>query len=149
MEDQTPPGWEVLSISHGGNFDAANRKVKWGPLLDSGERTLSYDIVPNGTAGQFAFVGTGSFDGINLSITNNRVVTIATILRWASADLNGATPCFVLTGRASGTYVIEVSTNLIQWQALQTISTDANGQYTLRPANPGTSPQRFYRARTP
>lgn len=149
VEDQTPPGWEVLSISHGGNFDAANRKVKWGPFLDSGERTLSYDIVPNGTAGQFTFVGTGSFDGLNLSITGNRVMTISSILRWASASLDGANPRFVLSGQASRAYVIEVSTNLIQWQTLQTISTDATGQYTLLPANPATSPRRFYRARTP
>ena len=148
-EDQTPPGWEVLSISHGGAFDAVNRKVKWGPFLDSGERALTYDIVPAGTAGQFAFVGTGSFDGINLPITGNRVIAIGSILRWASASLDGANSRFVLSGQASRAYLIEVSTNLIQWQTLQTISTDATGQYILRPANPATSPRRFYRARTP
>ncbi len=149
VEDQTPSGWEVLSISHGGAFDAVNRKVKWGPFLDSGERTLSYDIVPAGTAGQFTFVGTGSFDGVNLSVSGNRVVSIATIMRWASASLDGVNPRFVLSGQASRAYVIEVSTNLVQWQTLQTITTDAAGQYTLRPANPATSPRRFYRARTP
>jgi len=149
VEDQTPTGWEVFSISHGGAFDAANRKVKWGPFLDSGERALTYDIVPAGTAGQFTFVGSGSFDGFNLSITGNRVIRIGSILRWASASLDGANPRFVLSGQASRAYLIQVSTNLIQWQTLQTISTDATGQYVLKPANLGSSPQSFYRAIAP
>lgn len=148
VEDQTPPGWEVLSISHGGAFDAVNRKVKWGPFLDSGERTLTYDIVPDGASGSFTFVGTGSFDGLNRAIAGNRVVTIAAPLRWI-ASLGGTSPRFVLSGQASGTYVIEVSTNLVQWQTLQTITTDATGRYTLLPTNPMTSARRFYRARTP
>jgi Bacterial TSP3 repeat len=149
VEDQTPPGWEVLSISHGGAFDEVNRKVKWGPFVDSGHRMLSYDIVPSGSAGQFSFVGTGSFDGLNLPVSGSRVITISSILRWASATMDGANPRLVLSGQPSRTYVIEVSTNLVQWQTLQTISTDATGQYILRPANPATSPRRFYRARTP
>ena len=149
VEDQTPAGWELLSISHGGALDAANRKVKWGPFLDSGERTLTYDVVPAGSAGQFTFAGTGSFDGSNLPMPGNRGVAIGAILRWASVGVVGTTPRFVLSGQPSRSYVIEVSTNLVQWQALQTISTDATGQYTLLPGNPATSPRRFYRARTP
>jgi hypothetical protein len=123
--------------------------VKWGPFLDSGERTLTYDVVPAGSAGQFTFAGTGSFDGSNLPMPGNRGVAIGAILRWASVGVVGTTPRFVLSGQPSRSYVIEVSTNLVQWQALQTISTDATGQYTLLPGNPATSPRRFYRARTP
>ena len=70
-----------------------------GTFLDSGQRALTYDIVLAGSVGQFTFVGTGSFDWLNLSITGKRVITIGSILRWASASLDGANPRFVLSGR--------------------------------------------------
>lgn len=149
VEDQPPSSWEVLNISHGGAFDAVNRRVKWGPFFDSGERALTYDIVSTGATGQFAFVGTGSFDGVNLPIAGNREIAMGATMRWASVTLAGASPRLVLKGQAASTYVIEVSTNLVRWDTLQTISTDATGEYILVPANPGTSAQRFYRARTP
>ncbi len=31
VEEGVPEGWTVSNVSHGGFFDAANRKVKWGP----------------------------------------------------------------------------------------------------------------------
>ncbi|MBI5384184.1 MAG: immunoglobulin domain-containing protein [Verrucomicrobia bacterium] len=66
VEDQPPANWFVTNISHGGVFDAATGKVKFGPFYDATPRTLSYDVLPPpGTQGVFAFTGTASADGVN------------------------------------------------------------------------------------
>ena len=43
-------GWTVLTISHGGNYDANNRKVKWGPFFDAGQRDLAYTAQPSASS---------------------------------------------------------------------------------------------------
>jgi hypothetical protein len=149
VEDQIPIGLEVLNISHGGALDLVNRKVKWGPFPDSGERVLTYDLSAGSSSGTFALVGTGSFDGFNVAIAGNRTVNVGLPLRWAASVVDAQGPRFTLTGQASRNFVIEVSTNLITWQTLQTVTTDATGLYQFRPANFRSSPHRFYRARTP
>src|SRR4051812_30565994 len=35
IEDAPPAGWTVGAISHGGAFDSATGKVKWGPFTDA------------------------------------------------------------------------------------------------------------------
>jgi uncharacterized delta-60 repeat protein len=39
VEDQPPPDWIVMSVSHAGIFDAHTGKVKFGPFFDSAPRT--------------------------------------------------------------------------------------------------------------
>ncbi len=34
LEDSPPLGWAVQNISNGGNYDADNNKVKWGPFFE-------------------------------------------------------------------------------------------------------------------
>lgn len=152
VEDQIPASWDVRGISHGGGFDAISHKVKWGPFLDDSGRDLTYDVVVGSTPVQTTLVGSGSFDGLNVPITGSRTLTIGTVaaaVRWTSFGNDATGVFFLLTGELRRSYVIETSSDLIQWQALQTISTDASGQYLLRPANPRTSAYRFYRARVP
>jgi uncharacterized delta-60 repeat protein len=77
VEDQPPPGWMVQTISHGGVFDAATGKVKFGPFFDAEPRTLSYVVVmpPDWppTAGYFA--GQAAVDGLNTPILgDDRIV---------------------------------------------------------------------------
>jgi hypothetical protein len=50
-----------------------------------------------------------------------------------------------LTGPTNRACVVEVSTNLVQWQVLQSVTTGANG--TASVTTPAAGPIRFYRAR--
>ena len=152
VEDRVPAGWQIASISHGGSLDEINRKIKWGPFYDNGERELTYDVTPAGTNTSATLVGTGSFDGFNVPITGNRYLSIETgslPLRWATTRAKGQPPVLVLRGESSTTYVIEVSTNLTQWEVLRTISTDPVGRYFLNASNSPAEDRQFYRARTP
>lgn len=49
-EENIPAGWTVSAISHGGVFDGANSKVKWGPFFDSSPRSLAYTLEPPSAA---------------------------------------------------------------------------------------------------
>ncbi|MBL9170066.1 MAG: hypothetical protein JNN07_20195 [Verrucomicrobiales bacterium] len=149
VEDQIPNGSEVLNISHGGALDPANRKVKWGPFPDSGERVLTYDLTAGSNAGNFTLVGTGSFDGFNVVISGNRTVGAGLPLRWAASVVDAQGLRFTLTAQASRSFVIEVSTNLVTWQVLQTVATDPSGLYQFRPGASASPAHRFYRARVP
>jgi hypothetical protein len=152
VEEQIPTGWEVLGVSHGGAFDTVQRKVRWGPFLDDGERELTYDVAVGTGQGQITLVGTGSFDGFNVAVSGNRVINVGSAgiaARWASYGRDGVGPFFVLNGELRRTYVIESSTDLLSWQVSQTVSTDAAGQFLFRPPNPTGIRYHFYRARLP
>lgn len=79
LEVDVPAGWEVASISDGGAWDAARRKVKWGPFFDDTSRTVGFEVsglakgVPlrsrtsrGGPA--IRWTGTLSIDGVNQTI---------------------------------------------------------------------------------
>ena len=73
VEEQSPPGWAVASISDGGELDAVNGTVKWGPFLDNTPRSLSYQATPPATADRaVSFAGVASFDGTSRTITGVR-----------------------------------------------------------------------------
>ena len=151
VEDQPPTGWQVGTISHGGVYDAVNRKVKWGPFLDSGERELGYEATAvSAASGQAVFQGTGSFDGLDVPISGPRGIAVsggAQPFRWtlASMDLQG--PRFQLKGNPAADYWIETSTDLITWQTVSSIRTSADGIYDFRPRSAGS--HRYFRARLP
>ena len=63
LEETPPTNWVVSAISHGGAFDAAAGKVKWGPFVDALPRALSYQLAPAaGAAGTNSFSGRAIFD---------------------------------------------------------------------------------------
>jgi outer membrane protein assembly factor BamB len=63
VEEQPPLGWAVSAINESGEFDSANKKVKW-TFLDNATRTLTYQLTPPGTVtGTATFAGTVNFDG--------------------------------------------------------------------------------------
>lgn len=73
VEDQPPPGWQLMSISHGGRFDPHTGKVKFGPFFDAEPRGLSYlAFPPPGAQGVFVFTGTASADGVNTPIVGDQ-----------------------------------------------------------------------------
>ncbi len=63
VEDTPPAAWTISSISDGGEWDAANVKVKWF-FLDDQLRTLTYSATPPaGENGNKCFAGLVNFDG--------------------------------------------------------------------------------------
>lgn len=71
LEDAPPAGWSVANISNGGQWDAVNQKVKWGPFFDPIPATVSYEAIPpTGTTGNQCFNGTVSYDGGNNAVND-------------------------------------------------------------------------------
>jgi hypothetical protein len=80
LEVVVPAGWTVTTISDGGLWDEAHRKVKWGPFFESLSRTVTFEVSPIGPprgvkTGRLRgfeplsrISGTVSFDGVNESI---------------------------------------------------------------------------------
>jgi PKD repeat protein len=78
VEDAPPTGWNVSSIDSGGQFDAVNRKVKWGPAFDNQSRTFTYIATPpTNESGAKTFHGLASFDGASVAITGARTLNPA------------------------------------------------------------------------
>jgi hypothetical protein len=75
VEDRPPTGWVVSTISHSGQWDTVNGKIKWGPFFDATARTVSYVVTPpTGETGTKTFSGIASFDGTNVAIGGVRSV---------------------------------------------------------------------------
>ncbi|MBS1811226.1 MAG: hypothetical protein JST84_23890 [Acidobacteria bacterium] len=87
VEDVPPTGWAVSGIDNGGQFDAVNNKVKWGPFFDAQARTLTYSVTPPvGTTGTKTFAGTASVNGVSSTICGNTSIEASTVFH--PADLN-------------------------------------------------------------
>lgn len=75
LEDAPPAGWLVSEISHGGSYDAANGKVKWGPLFAPLPPEVSYVVMPSDNEdGIRCFDGTVSLDGVNQAVCGDECV---------------------------------------------------------------------------
>ncbi len=82
VEEQLPVGWTATDImvngapSSTGEFDTNFTKVKWGPLISSTARTLSYTAVPpENASGVFTLSGLAAFEGTLVPITGQTSVT--------------------------------------------------------------------------
>ncbi len=89
LEEIPPVGWVVGQVSHGGEYDPDNQKVKFGPFSDSQPLILTYDVTPPaGEDGVKQFVGTVSADGAGVPVEGDVAVSRAQSLH--PADLNPA-----------------------------------------------------------
>ena len=150
VEDQVPPGSALLAVSHGGTYDSLNHKVKWGPFYDAGARELTYQVMPGTNEAVITFKGVASFDALNVTIAGDRVVAVGAgglPLRWVSSINHPQGPAYFLSGDRDCAYVIEASTNFVDWLPLQTNITDNLGRYLFKPVQQSNA-QFFYRART-
>ncbi|HEX7859982.1 MAG TPA: Ig-like domain-containing protein [Verrucomicrobiae bacterium] len=90
VEDGRPGGWPVSNISHGGVYDPATGKVKFGHFTDATRRVLTYTITPPpNSVNTFEFDGTASADGRSVPITGDRSVSpLASEFHPADLDRN-------------------------------------------------------------
>jgi hypothetical protein len=81
LEVHVPAGCVVTTISDDGAWDAAHRKIKWGPFFDDLSRTVMFQVRPaveleggktrvlRGGPRSIGLSGTVSFDGVNHPLT--------------------------------------------------------------------------------
>jgi len=145
-EEQVPPGWTVSNFSHGGQLDAVNGRVKWGPFLDPTPRSLSYQAVPPADVQTgILFTGLASYDGVATPIGGDSQsrpgcrLAAHYLVQQAALQLS-------LTGLVGARFQIEASSDLVNWVSLTTV-TNNQGSVQLPAAGTAAWPQRFYRAR--
>lgn len=145
VEDQIPRGVNVDVISDGGEFDSANRRVKWGPYFDGAPREMSYEIVTDAAAPDvLTLTGVASFDGVSLPTGGQRQSHAASRLVLRRQLPSGEFQMSV-NGRQHQKYVIEVSTNLEDWTELTT-AWNQNGTIVFSDPEAASASLRFYRA---
>lgn len=149
VEDGLPTGWTADSgqITQGGTYDSLNRKVKWGPFYDNVPRLLTYAALPGTNTAPALFTGTASFDGVDVAITGQRTSTRAPFVRRDSNDNRDVKRDgfrLLIQGEEGLSYLLEYTTDLIQWLPL---STNVVGAVDLEIVDPSPASQsrRFYR----
>ena len=143
VEDGPPAGWRVESISAGGTWDAAERRVKWGPYFDRVSRDFSYVVVPDKVTAGLAFTGRGSHDGLLVSMSGARAVPVP----GGTLQVAGEFSSWSLTGGPGVRYEVEQSPDLREWSPLTNGVADGAGVFRFGPAMPVDRPQVFVRAR--
>jgi hypothetical protein len=143
LEESVPAGWTVSGISHDGEFNPIQRRVKWGPFSDATPRTLTYQAAPAADAsGHFVLAGQASFDGANQPVTGQGY-TASSCRLVARAGTNAFR--LTLTAPPGAILQIEGSSNLTHWTPLTLLTNQASALEFDDPAAPA-SRQRFHRA---
>jgi len=146
LEESLPPGWRVLSSSEEGSFDQAQGKLKWGPFYEATPRTVRYRIVPGPAINRRArFNGAVSFDGTLRSVQGPSETRSSSRLAWAAGPEHGRWD-LQLEGDPGARYAIEVSSDLLNWTPLVSVTNKHGTVVIPRSALPEAHP-RFYRAR--
>jgi hypothetical protein len=146
VSDTPPAGWPVAAISHGGQYDPVNATVKWGPFTDNQHRTLTYSTTPSaGAAGSFLVSGEASFDGVHSGTPGVRRFEMAQRLKINTPSLQRSFG-FHFIGEVGRRYVVEMSSDLVTWTAVTTL-TQGEGELQFTEVDRPSSKQRFYRTR--
>ena len=151
VADQPPAGWPVKNISSLGQWDLVTQTVKWGPFFDNQSRTFSYEVIPPANAsGPVTFDGVASLDGTNLVFYGPRRTTdkpVPPSLTTISEVVSNAAQ-FTLQAETGFYYVIQTSTDLVNWTVLTNFFSGSDGT-PLVDLDATNYPIRFYRALLP
>jgi hypothetical protein len=148
VEETPPNGWGVDQVSEGGEFDAANGKVKW-TFLDGQTRTVSYRVTPPGQAtGSGEFIGKANFNGERETAVQGAGSIAAS--GTPQPSLQAALYAGILvTGEVGGSYAIEATADVAGtggWVELARITLAESPQLFIDEDSPATR-WRFFRAR--
>jgi len=151
VEEHVPIGWQVTDLNNNGVFFGSAGVIKWGVFFDGISRVFSYRITPPaGASGIVAFNGVASFGGNSISITGSRFLlpppATAAVL-FPLEFPNQFETRIRGSGDVGGTYILERSSNLGDWAAIQTnVNTAGTISFIDRRTNSGNA---FYRAVSP
>lgn len=154
VEEQTPPGWVVMSASDEAEIDSVNGTIRWGPFFDNQARVLTYQITPPaGASGFVQFSGLVSIDGEDVLIggsqaLNGSPVATPVTMRFESVTVQNQQLVLRLSGYSPGNNWIQASSDMKQWQSLTNCS---NLTVPVELALPWNATNRFqyFRAVTP
>jgi hypothetical protein len=109
--------------------------------------TLVLDHVGVGNAGAYEVVVSNPYGSVTSSVVNVTVVmpVVLSAPQMAMGETNFA---FQLSGPAGGNYVLQTSTNLLNWSSVSTSTITSGGTLTLTNAIPDDN-RRFYRVFLP
>ena len=113
-----------------------------GSAFGAGSFTITAEYTDN--SGNF----NGSTNGLNQSITNPAPVSTPCKISLTPSPSDGCVKASV-TGTPGQTYVLQGSTDMINWTAISTNVADANGLLTFIDSDAKNYPSRFYRGVAP
>ncbi len=144
IEETLPAGWNVSGISNDGHFDSATRTIKWGLFLDGQPRDLSYQISPGSSGARSGVVsGVASFDGLNLTIAGDTLITGGPKKVSAHRLANGHLE-IKWNELQPGNYRLETSTDLNHWAPVRVFALEA-GLFSFEENPAEQTGPRFYR----
>jgi alpha-tubulin suppressor-like RCC1 family protein len=149
VEESLPEGASVANISHDGLWDAAARKVRWGPYYDDTARTLTYTVNFGASEAAQALAGVASLDGRSVPIGGNLLVMPGANGRpWLGVERAGDGALELLVFGAIGRVCqVEGSTDGVNWELMNTVQAGTN-PHRVPVGMPLASALRFYRLRT-
>lgn len=153
LTDTYPPGAVLTGVTTATGTVATNGNTLTFSLgsLASGASLTNTITVANGDAGTATNYATVSALETDLNQANNTVTRVTQVNRvLALMSQSGATLTngfgFAVVGQSGLSYVIEVSTNLVQWTPILTNPPTTNGVIPFVDTNVPASGQKFYRA---
>ena len=155
VQDTLPAGWTATNVDNGGNFDASDGTVYWGPFFDHANRSLSYTAVPPRLASGVAwFAGTAAFDTNLVAITGQRqsvpISPPSPKVVWIHAALTNGQFQLDFTNLTGQSVTLYATTNqalpLSRWQTLDAPQPLGGGLYRFLDSTTNRV-QRFFQVR--
>ena len=106
--------------------------------------TLVLNDVGFGNAGAYDVVVSSPYGSVTSSVVNLTIITVPVILSAPQITGGKTNFTFLLSGPAGSNYVLQVSTNLLNWSPVSTSTIPVSGSITLSNAISGYN-RRFYR----
>ena len=106
--------------------------------------TLVLNDVGLGNAGAYDVVVSSPYGSITSSVVNLTIITVPVVLSAPQMSGGKTNFTFLLSGPSGGNYVLEVSTNLVNWSSVSSSTIPLSGYITLSNAISGYN-RRFYR----
>ena len=96
-----------------------------------------------------AFSGVASFDGANATVEGSADIRAdaAIVGRLSQLAMKGGGFEGLLQGLPEQRYILEVSSDLVNWTELSTVTTDGTGRVQFRDSQAAQFSSRYYRAR--
>ena len=151
VEEVVPRGWRVTDISDDGQFDAEQRRIRWGLFFGDEPAELSYRaIAPNGVTSVAHFLGWVSFDGHVQPLGGRHEAVAAdedTVVRFTGVEhRHDGGVRLRLRGAPGQLVVVEASDDLVHWHEVAPVGL-VDGELLFEDPDTGAPGPRFYRAR--